>query len=63
MIEKSLAHPRTPPTEEHPCPCYGGLVFIGHLVEDPETGAAEPVEAFEAVPCRRCSAGETGGLG
>ncbi len=33
--------------------CYGGLVFIGHLVEDPETG--EEVESFESVPCRRCA--------
>ncbi len=31
--------------------CYGGLVFIGHLVED-ECG--EEVEVVEAVPCRRC---------
>jgi hypothetical protein len=36
--------------------CMNGLVFIGHLVEDPETG--EEVEVVEAVPCRRCNAGE-----
>ncbi len=35
--------------------CMNGLVFIGHLVEDPETG--EEVEVVEAVPCRRCNAG------
>ncbi len=31
--------------------CYEGLVFIGHLVEDDETG--ETAEVFEPVPCRR----------
>jgi hypothetical protein len=36
---------------ERPHGCYGGLVFIGHLVED-ECG--EEVEVVEAVPCRRC---------
>ena len=34
-----------------PCYCYGGVVYIGHLVED---GHGEEVEVFEAVPCRRC---------
>jgi hypothetical protein len=33
--------------------CYEGLVFIGHLVHDDETG--ETVEIVEAVRCRRCS--------
>ncbi len=33
--------------------CMNGLVYIGHMVEDPETG--EEVEVFEAVPCRRCN--------
>jgi len=33
--------------------CMNGLVFIGHLVEDPETG--EEAEIVEAVPCRRCA--------
>ncbi len=33
--------------------CYDGLVFIGHLAVDPETG--EEVEIVEAVPCRRCA--------
>jgi hypothetical protein len=33
--------------------CMNGLVFIGYLVEDPETG--EEVESFEAVACRHCS--------
>ena len=37
-----------------PCGCYDGLVFIGHMAPDPETG--EEVEVIEAVPCRRCSA-------
>jgi hypothetical protein len=33
--------------------CVDGLVFIGHMVEDEETG--EEVESFESVPCRRCA--------
>jgi hypothetical protein len=33
--------------------CYEGLVYIGHLVEDDETGETE--EVFEPVPCRRCA--------
>ena len=36
------------------CPaCYDGVVYLGELVEDPETG--EEVEVLEAVRCRRCS--------
>jgi hypothetical protein len=30
------------------------VVYIGHLVEED----GEEVEAFEAVPCRKCVAGE-----
>ncbi len=33
--------------------CMNGLVFIGHLAEDLETG--EEVEVFQSVPCRRCA--------
>jgi hypothetical protein len=47
---KSLAHATHPSTEERPCACYDGLVFICHLGE--EDGGE--VEVFEAVPCRRC---------
>ncbi len=36
-----------------PCYCYGGVVYIGHLVEGED---GEEVETFEAVPCRRCGA-------
>ncbi len=32
--------------------CYEGLVYIGYLVEDDETG--ETSEVFEPVPCRHC---------
>lgn len=46
------AHPDETP-EEHPHACYGGLVYVGYLVEDPETG--EEAEVFEAVACRRCA--------
>ncbi len=44
-------HPH-PSTEARPCACLEGVVFVGHLVEDPDTG--EEVEAFEPVPCGRC---------
>jgi len=50
---ESSAPRQHPTTEGRPHGCYDGLVFIGHLVEDPETG--EEVEVVEAVPCRRCS--------
>jgi hypothetical protein len=33
--------------------CTDGVVYIGHLVEDPGTG--EEVEVIEAVPCRKCA--------
>ncbi len=36
-----------------PCACINGVVYIGHLVEDPDTG--EEVEVIEPVPCRRCA--------
>jgi hypothetical protein len=67
--DKSLAHPAHPSTEDHdetveahysglerletPHACIDGVVYIGHLVEDPGTG--EEVEVVEAVPCRRCT--------
>jgi hypothetical protein len=35
-----------------PHACMNGTVFIGHLVVGED---GEEVEAFEAVPCRRCS--------
>ena len=37
--------------DETPHSCIAGMVYIGHMVEG-EGG--EEVEAFEAVPCRRC---------
>ena len=47
------AHP-SPAVDDHPHGCIAGVVYIGHLVEDPETG--EEVEVVEAVQCRRCNA-------
>jgi hypothetical protein len=38
--------------EQEPCSCYGGVVYIGHMVEGED---GDEVEVFEAVPCRRCS--------
>jgi len=46
------AHPSTE-EHDHPHPCTGGVVYIGHLVEDPGTG--EEVEVIEAVRCRCCA--------
>ncbi len=48
--KNSTATAPNPSTEERPCACYGGLVYVGHLVEED----GEEVEAFEPVPCRRC---------
>ena len=63
---KSTARPAHPSTGDHddtleahyaslerPHACHQGVVYIGHVVEDPGTG--EEVEVFEAVPCRRCA--------
>jgi hypothetical protein len=52
---ESTAHPAHPSTEDqdHPHVCLEGVVYIGHLVEDPGTG--EEVEVVEAMPCRRCT--------
>jgi hypothetical protein len=38
---------------ERPHACNDGVIYLGHLVEDPGTG--EEVEVIEAVPCRRCA--------
>jgi len=45
--------PATNPATEECFVCLGGVVYIGHIVEDDETG--EEVEIVEAVPCRRCA--------
>jgi hypothetical protein len=52
--EKSSA-PAHPSTEDHSRPhaCTDGVVYVGHLVEDP--GSGEDTEVVEAVPCRRCA--------
>jgi hypothetical protein len=42
-----------PHDQDHPHACNDGVVYIGHLVEDPGTG--NEVEVIEAVPCRRCA--------
>jgi hypothetical protein len=67
--QKSTAHPAHPSIQDHadtveahyaslerPHACYQGVVYIGHVVENPGTG--EEVEVFEAVPCRKCVASE-----
>jgi hypothetical protein len=65
-VNESSAHPAHPPTEDHddaveahyaslerPHACTDGVVYIGHLAEDP--GSGEEAEVLEAVPCRRCA--------
>jgi hypothetical protein len=39
--------------DECPHGCIQGVVYIGHMVEDPETG--EEVEVIDRVSCRRCN--------
>ena len=66
MDTRESSAPAHPPAKDHddtieahyaslerPHACTDGVVFIGHLVEDPGTG--EEVEVIEAVPCRRCA--------
>jgi hypothetical protein len=53
MATQKSSAPAHPSTEETPHACLEGVVYIGHLVEDLETG--EEVEVIEAVPCRRCA--------
>ena len=53
--DQSTAHPSTE-EHDHPHACLEGVVYIGHLVEDPGTG--EEVEVFESGPCRRCADGQ-----
>ena len=38
---------------ERPHACTDGVVYVGHLVEDPGTG--EEVEEFTLYLCRRCA--------
>ena len=52
VIEQSLAHPSTE-EEAPPCVCIAGVAYIGHMVEDSETG--DEVEVFEAMLCHRCA--------
>ncbi len=66
MTAQKSSAPAHPSTEDHhdtveahyaslerPHACTDGVVYIGHLVEDPGTG--EEAEVLEAVPCRRCT--------
>ncbi len=50
MDIRSLAHPEHPSTEERPCACIDGTVYVGHMVEED----GEEVEVTEAVTCKRC---------
>jgi hypothetical protein len=54
-IKNSTAPDPHPSTEERPCACLDGVVYIGHLVDE-EDGEEE--EVVEAVSCRRCAGSE-----
>ena len=45
--------PRPEVAPDHPHACIDGWVYLGELVEDPETGGE--LEVYTAIPCRRCS--------
>jgi hypothetical protein len=47
---RSLAYPAHPSTEEHPCACYEGVDFVGHLGKED----GQETEIVEAVACNRC---------
>jgi hypothetical protein len=51
----TIAHDAHPSTEDqdHPHACLDGLVYLGYIAVDEETG--EEVERVEALPCRRCA--------
>jgi len=50
VIHEESSAPRTPPsTEEAPCVCYDGLVFIGCLIEDLESGEEVEIETAYLV--------------
>ncbi len=48
--KNSTATAPHPSTEERPCACYEGFVYVGHLVEEDDG----EVDVFEAVRCKRC---------
>jgi hypothetical protein len=53
-VNESTAHPAHPSTEDqdHPHACLNGYVYLGYTYVGED---GEEVEAFEAVPCRRCA--------
>jgi hypothetical protein len=66
LTAMTIAHDAHPSTDDHddtveahyaslerPHACTDGVVYIGHLVEDPGTG--EEVEVVEAMQCRQCA--------
>jgi hypothetical protein len=52
----SLGYSLTPDEERTheatPHACYRGVVYVGHMVHDEETG--EEVEILDSVPCLKC---------
>jgi hypothetical protein len=45
------AHPATE-EQDHPHACLNGYVYLGYTYVGED---GEEVEAFEAIPCRRCA--------
>jgi hypothetical protein len=60
-VNKSTAHPAHPSTgdrdlrhgQDHPHACMDGYIYLGYTYVSEETG--DEVEAYEAIPCRRCT--------
>jgi hypothetical protein len=42
-----------PAVDHHPHACVDGVVYLGYVAYDEETG--EEVEKLEVLPCRRCA--------
>ncbi len=40
--------------QDHPHACLNGVVYLGYTYEGED---GDEVEAFEAIPCRRCAEG------
>jgi hypothetical protein len=41
---RSLAYPANPSTEERPCACYEGVVYIGYVIEEDGDERSKPTQ-------------------
>jgi hypothetical protein len=53
-VTESTAHPAHPSIEDqdHPHACLNGYIYLGYTYVGED---GDEVEAFEAIPCRRCA--------